>query len=1063
MKPFGSTKVVDPTTKKMIPCTPELCPKAEVVPARGHHGDDDRARTLVPSPLEGQLINRAPFYWSGGLGTLIRKSADPTKKDLLWDFFVYTNSPETSANDVSSYNSWLDSWRFSQLGPDNQYGNAGWSQDAFEEHKAIQIWGLSSTANGAFNLRLPGAAEYTHKTLGSQFQLYIKGETTMEALKGRIYKEWNKISAAKGTLDQLDIYRASLGLDIHTEVESCRLNRELMDQKDPIVCQKYDEEENENGILIGILAAALIVMFAVVVCVVMDQQRRKSLKESLEEDDRDEIIEVERLIFQDNRYISITRVVLVATGIAAVVGMTMWSQSLLTSDESTGEEKQESIYMIILPISFFTVLIIFGLYDWLIARRTRKLVVNAAKTSEIVTQMFPGQFRDKVLDQTRVVRGEQHHTDATERSDNQALAELFPHVTVFMADISGFTAWASVREPHQIFSFLEQVFGLFDKAAKKRKVFKVETIGDCYVACTGAPFTQSDHAERMCIFASDIMEDFIEELDVLALKFGPDTTDLGLRCGIHSGVVTMGVLRNERARFQLFGDCVNTASRMESTSDPGCIQVSRETADLLFEAGKGKWISPRGETVVAKGKGIMDTFWLDITRVKDSRVLTETDSSISDDSMTKITSLSRGTRTSGLASVSPLQNNALVDWNTESLLSLLKRIVAHRKGSKPTPLTVPAAEAFGLPMHQTFTNEVAEIIHLPRADNASLGHLLGDDNVIIDDVVVSELHNLIQQVANLYNDNPFHNFEHASHVTMSILKLLSRIVQPTGDDLDNMADHSYGITADPLTHFACAFCGLIHDADHPGVSNPQLIKENWTLGRRFRKKSVAEQNSLNLCFNLLSGEEFANLRKVLFANDDDQMRFRQIVINSVMATDIFDPDLKTLRNDRWNVAFSEQREESPQDTINRKATIVIEHLIQASDVAHTMQHWKVYRKWNERLLEEMYFAYKQGRSEKDPTENWAQGEIGFFDFYIIPLAKKLKDCGVFGVSSDEYLNYALINRRKWKEEGEAITAQMVARLKSSCPPSPPPKTTVTVASEESHSSGGSKRGSDEVV
>ena len=70
------------------------------------------------------------------------------------------------------------------------------------------------------------------------------------------------------------------------------------------------------------------------------------------------------------------------------------------------------------------------------------------------------------------------------------------------------------------------------------------------------------------------MDDFIEELDTLALQFGPNTTELELRCGIHSGVVTMGVLRNERARFQLFGDCVNTASRMESTSEAGKIQVS---------------------------------------------------------------------------------------------------------------------------------------------------------------------------------------------------------------------------------------------------------------------------------------------------------------------------------------------------------------------------------------------------------------------------------------------------------------------------------------------------------
>jgi hypothetical protein len=119
------------------------------------------------------------------------------------------------------------------------------------------------------------------------------------------------------------------------------------------------------------------------------------------------------------------------------------------------------------------------------------------------------------------------------------------------------------------------------------------------------------------------------------------------------------------------------------------------------------------------------------------------------------------------------------------------------------------------------------------------------------------------------------------------------------------------------------------------VSNAQLIKENGTLGRRFHQKSVAEQNSLNLCFYLLSSNDFANLRKDLFANDDDPMRFRQIVVNSVMATDIFDPDLKSLRNARWVAAFDPHTREN--------ATMVIEHLIQASDVAHTMQHWMVYR------------------------------------------------------------------------------------------------------------------------
>jgi 3'5'-cyclic nucleotide phosphodiesterase len=148
-----------------------------------------------------------------------------------------------------------------------------------------------------------------------------------------------------------------------------------------------------------------------------------------------------------------------------------------------------------------------------------------------------------------------------------------------------------------------------------------------------------------------------------------------------------------------------------------------------------------------------------------------------------------------------------------------------------------------------------------------------------------------------------------------------------------------------------------------------------------------------------------------------------------------------LRNNRWDRAFSANNNSddvnhavnatiSKQDDINRKVTIIIEHLIQASDVAHTMQHWHVYRKWNECFFRECCHAYDTGRSDKDPATYWYQGELGFFDFYIIPLAKKLKDCGVFDVSSDEYLDYAMHNRLEWENKGKEIVAEMVERWKT---------------------------------
>lgn len=88
----------------------------------------------------------------------------------------------------------------------------------------------------------------------------------------------------------------------------------------------------------------------------------------------------------------------------------------------------------------------------------------------------------------------------------------------------------------------------------------------------------------------------------LSETFGPDTLELTMRMGIHSGPVTAGVLRGEKSRFQLFGDTMNTASRMESNGTKNRIQLSQETADLLLKAGKSSWIVPREDKITPKGK-----------------------------------------------------------------------------------------------------------------------------------------------------------------------------------------------------------------------------------------------------------------------------------------------------------------------------------------------------------------------------------------------------------------------------------------------------------------------------
>lgn len=103
------------------------------------------------------------------------------------------------------------------------------------------------------------------------------------------------------------------------------------------------------------------------------------------------------------------------------------------------------------------------------------------------------------------------------------------------ADVAGFTAWASAREPSQVFRLLESLYSNFDQIAKKRGVFKVETIGDCYVAVCGLPTPNKRHFMVMAKFAEMIMESTATTTRELEVELGPDTAELGLRIGLNSG------------------------------------------------------------------------------------------------------------------------------------------------------------------------------------------------------------------------------------------------------------------------------------------------------------------------------------------------------------------------------------------------------------------------------------------------------------------------------------------------------------------------------------------------
>lgn len=128
---------------------------------------------------------------------------------------------------------------------------------------------------------------------------------------------------------------------------------------------------------------------------------------------------------------------------------------------------------------------------------------------------------------------------------------------------------------------------------------------------------------------------------------------------------------------------------------------------------------------------------------------------------------------------------------------------------------------------------------------------------------------------------------------MSLVKLLTRITE-TGDS----AAHAHSITSDPLTQFACAFSALIHDCDHPGVPNSTLVKEGAEIAFLYNGQSVAEQNSFDLAWDLLLNDDYQDLREAIASTEEETRRFRQLLVNSVMATDVIDKQLKTSRDSK---------------------------------------------------------------------------------------------------------------------------------------------------------------------
>jgi adenylate cyclase len=182
----------------------------------------------------------------------------------------------------------------------------------------------------------------------------------------------------------------------------------------------------------------------------------------------------------------------------------------------------------------------------------------------------------------------------------QTIAESFSEVTVLFADLVNFTQLADEIAASELVNLLNQIFSRFDQLAETNHLEKIKTIGDAYMVVAGLPEARADHAEAIASMAL-AMQDALADFNQTAGRH------LSLRIGIHTGPVVAGVIGLKKFAYDLWGDTVNTASRMESQGLPGTIQVSNFTYECL----KDKYLFTKREPIEIKGKGIMTTYFLD--------------------------------------------------------------------------------------------------------------------------------------------------------------------------------------------------------------------------------------------------------------------------------------------------------------------------------------------------------------------------------------------------------------------------------------------------------------------
>lgn len=245
----------------------------------------------------------------------------------------------------------------------------------------------------------------------------------------------------------------------------------------------------------------------------------------------------------------------------------------------------DSLLMIVHTSSFLGTFVIIGVFVWLFyndVQRAEKLLQHEHERSESLLQ--------NILPRAVIARLKGGET---------TIADRYSGVTVVFADIVDFTRLSTLLTPKDLVAKLNQIFSRFDKLVDTYGLEKIKTIGDAYMVACGLPEPRSDHVEVAAEFALRMQDELKSIKNVEGSEFN-------VRIGIHTGPAVAGVIGTRKFAYDVWGDTVNTASRMESHGIPGEIQVSEATFRLL----KDKYTFEERGAIEIKGKGQMHTYLL---------------------------------------------------------------------------------------------------------------------------------------------------------------------------------------------------------------------------------------------------------------------------------------------------------------------------------------------------------------------------------------------------------------------------------------------------------------------